>query len=104
MSSVSGFVRCHECSIRSTATSMGIGNVPLGLSSATVGFPALTELGKRLELLRIRRALSKQLLARRVGISRQQLWRVMTGKSELTASLCGRLADALDVSPAELAA
>ena len=81
---------------------MGSGNISVELSSSTVGFPVLTELGKRVEVLRIRRALSKQTLARRVGISRQQLWRVMTGKSELTSSLRVRLADALDVASAEL--
>ena len=83
---------------------MGIVNFSVELSSSTVGFPALTELGKRVEMLRIQRALSKQTLARHVGISRQQLWRVMTGKSELTSSLRVRLADALGVAPAELVA
>ena len=56
----------------------------------------LTPLGMRLEILRIQRGLSKQGLARTAGTSRQQLWRVMTGKSELTASLRQRLATALD--------
>ena len=59
------------------------------------GFPELTQLGKRIELLRIERGLSKQHLARAAGTSRQQLWRVMTGKSELTSALCQRLADVL---------
>src|SRR5215210_4686339 len=62
------------------------------------GAPELTSLGKRLEFLRIERGLSKQYLARFAGTSRQQLWRVMTGKSELTGSLRSRLADALDVA------
>ena len=66
------------------------------------GFPELTPLGKRIEMLRIERSLSKQFLARHAGTSRQQLWRVMTGKSELTGALKNRLADALQVSPAEL--
>src|SRR5471032_3307638 len=57
----------------------------------------LTPLGKRLEILRIERGVSKQRLARRAGTSRQQLWRVMTGKSELTKSLRERLASALAV-------
>lgn len=83
---------------------MGIANISVELSPSTAGFPVLTELGKRVEMLRIRRSLSKQTLARRVGISRQQLWRVMTGKSELTSSLRSRLADALSVNPAELVA
>jgi transcriptional regulator with XRE-family HTH domain len=61
------------------------------------GFPELSALGKRIELLRIERGLSKQVLARTAGTSRQQLWRVMTGKSELTSSLCQRLAEALRV-------
>jgi transcriptional regulator with XRE-family HTH domain len=65
------------------------------------GFPELTELGKRIEMLRIERGLSKQFLARFAGTSRQQLWRVMTGKSELTDALRSRLADALSVSPLE---
>lgn len=62
-----------------------------------IGVPELTELGKRIELLRIDRRMSKGVLAQRAGTSRQQLWRVMTGKSELTSSLCARLADVLEV-------
>src|SRR3954462_11510217 len=58
------------------------------------GVPEFTELGKRLEILRIERGVSKQRLARHAGTSRQQLWRVMTGKSELTSSLRDRLATA----------
>jgi transcriptional regulator with XRE-family HTH domain len=66
------------------------------------GVPELTALGKRLEILRIERGVSKQRLARHAGTSRQQLWRVMTGKSELTSSLCERLALALAVEPRTL--
>src|SRR5881398_3559970 len=66
------------------------------------GTPELTQLGKRLEILRIERGVSKQRLARDAGTSRQQLWRVMTGKSELTSSLRERLASALAVEPAAL--
>src|SRR5436189_4762823 len=65
------------------------------------GFPELTVLGKRIEMLRIDRGLSKQYLARYAGTSRQQLWRVMTGKSELTGALRVRLADALNVAALE---
>jgi transcriptional regulator with XRE-family HTH domain len=61
------------------------------------GFPELTELGKRLELLRIERGFSKQHLARVAGTSRQQLWRVMTGKSDLGDGLRQRLAAVLQV-------
>jgi transcriptional regulator with XRE-family HTH domain len=61
------------------------------------GVPELTALGKRIELLRIERGLAKQHLARYAGTSRQQLWRVMTGKSDLTVALAHRLADALQV-------
>jgi transcriptional regulator with XRE-family HTH domain len=61
------------------------------------GAPELTALGKRLELLRLDRRISKRILAQRAGTSRQQLWRVMTGKSELTSSLCARLAEVLEV-------
>ena len=68
------------------------------------GAPELTALGKRLEILRIERGVSKQHLARHAGTSRQQLWRVMTGKSELTSSLRERLASALSVEPADLSA
>jgi transcriptional regulator with XRE-family HTH domain len=68
----------------------------------TEGTPELTQLGKRLEILRIERGVSKQHLARHAGTSRQQLWRVMTGKSELTSSLRERLAFALSVEPAAL--
>jgi transcriptional regulator with XRE-family HTH domain len=57
----------------------------------------LSPLGKRIEMLRVDRGVSKQLLARAAGTSRQQLWRVMTGKSELTTTLCQRLASVLDV-------
>jgi len=60
------------------------------------GVPELTPLGKRIELLRFERRMSKRILAHRAGTSRQQLWRVMTGKSELTSSLCARLADVLE--------
>ena len=63
----------------------------------SLGFPELTALGKQIEVLRIGRGLSKQHLARHAGTSRQQLWRVMTGKSELTGPLRLRLADALRV-------
>ena len=66
------------------------------------GFPELSPLGKQLEVLRIGRGLSKQHLARVAGTSRQQLWRVMTGKSELTGSLRQRLADVLQVDVASL--
>ena len=61
------------------------------------GFPELTALGKRIEMLRIERGLSKQALARGAATSRQQLWRVMTGKSELTGTLGQRLADVLQI-------
>jgi transcriptional regulator with XRE-family HTH domain len=61
------------------------------------GAPQLSELGKRIEFLRVSRGISKQALARSSGTSRQQLWRVMTGKSELTTLLCQRLASVLDV-------
>jgi len=59
------------------------------------GAPELTEFGKRIEKLRIDRGLSKQHLARHVGTSRQQLWRVMTGKSELSGGLGARIAQVL---------
>ena len=71
-------------------------------SALPEGAPELTSLGKRLEILRIERGISKQRLARHAGTSRQQLWRVMTGKSELTTSLRERLAGALSVDPASL--
>ena len=61
------------------------------------GAPQLSDLGKRIEVLRVSRGISKQALARSSGTSRQQLWRVMTGKSELTGVLCQRLASVLDV-------
>ena len=60
------------------------------------GVPELTPLGKRIELLRLERRMSKRILAQRAGTSRQQLWRVMTGKSDLTSSLCARLSDVLE--------
>lgn len=67
-------------------------------NSLPAGAPELTELGKRIEKLRIDRGLSKQHLARHAGTSRQQLWRVMTGKSELSGGLGSRLADVLGAS------
>jgi transcriptional regulator with XRE-family HTH domain len=67
------------------------------------GFPELTPLGKHIEVLRIGRGLSKQHLARFASTSRQQLWRVMTGKSELTDALRHRLAQALHVDTSVLA-
>src|SRR5215207_5010765 len=73
-------------------------------SALPEGAPELTSLGKRLEILRIERGISKQHLAKHAGTSRQQLWRVMTGKSELTSSLKERLAGALSVDPAILSA
>jgi len=73
-------------------------------SALPEGAPELTSLGKRLEILRIERGISKQHLARYAGTSRQQLWRVMTGKSELTSSLKERLAGALSVDPSMLSA
>src|SRR5688500_8714256 len=73
-------------------------------STLPEGAPELTSLGKRLEILRIERGISKQRLARHAGTSRQQLWRVMTGKSELTSSLRERLAGALAIDPNQLAA
>src|SRR5688500_529020 len=65
--------------------------------SIPAGVPELTALGRQVEMLRLDRGLSKQGLARGAGTSRQQLWRVMTGKSELTTSLCQRLAEVLGV-------
>jgi transcriptional regulator with XRE-family HTH domain len=75
-------------------------------SRAEAAFPdsflELTPVGKQIEILRIQRGLSKQHLARYAGTSRQQLWRVMTGKSELTSSLRHRLAEALHVDAAAI--
>jgi transcriptional regulator with XRE-family HTH domain len=71
-------------------------------SSESLGFPELTALGKQIEVLRIGRGMSKQHLARYAGTSRQQLWRVMTGKTELTGALRSRLAEVLRVSEALL--
>jgi transcriptional regulator with XRE-family HTH domain len=65
-------------------------------------FVELTPVGKQIEMLRIQRGLSKQHLARYAGTSRQQLWRVMTGKSELTSSLRHRLAEVLHVDAAAI--
>ena len=68
-----------------------------------MGAAELTQLGKRIEILRIERSRSKLQLARHAGTSRQQLWRVMTGKSALTSALRDRLASALGVDVALLA-
>lgn len=64
--------------------------------------PEFSELGKRIEMLRIARGLSKQHLARYAGTSRQQLWRVLSGKSDLTVALKVRLAEALGVAADDL--
>lgn len=64
----------------------------------------LTELGKRLEMLRLERGISKLSLARSTGASRQQLWRVMTGRSALTRSLAGQLGVVLGVHADDLLA
>lgn len=72
------------------------------MKAESLGVPELTPLGKHIEVLRIGRGLSKQHLARFAGTSRQQLWRVMTGKSELTDALRQRLAHALQVETSEL--
>jgi transcriptional regulator with XRE-family HTH domain len=66
------------------------------------GFPELTTLGKRIEMLRYERRLSKRVLAQRAGTSRHQLWRVMTGKSALTRSHCARLSEVLETDSREL--
>src|SRR5689334_16810555 len=66
------------------------------LTTGANGVPELTPLGKRIEMLRLERRMSKRILAQRAGTSRQQLWRVMTGKSELTSSLCARLSEVLE--------
>ena len=73
-----------------------------GADAELAGFPELTPLGKQIEVLRIGRGLSKQRLARFAGTSRQQLWRVMTGKSDLTDALRQRLAEALRVDSSAL--
>src|SRR3982750_1296895 len=67
------------------------------------GVPELTALGKRIEMLRLDRRLSKGVLAQRAGTSRQPLWGVMTGKSELTSSLCARLSEVLEIDSRSLA-
>ena len=72
----------------------------LAMPLEDLGPADLTPLGKRIEILRIERGRSKQQLARHAGTSRQQLWRVMTGKSELTTALRDRLATALAVDVA----
>jgi transcriptional regulator with XRE-family HTH domain len=75
---------------------------PEGNGVAFAAGPELTTLGKRIEMLRIDRGISKQHLAHFAGTSRQQLWRVMTGKSELTGSLRDRLAEALRIETGAL--
>ena len=89
MSTENGLLEAIEIATESTDAVVGerTGN----------GFPELTALGKRIEMLRIERGLSKQALARGAATSRQQLWRVMTGKSELTGTLGQRLAEILQV-------
>ncbi len=66
------------------------------------GVPQLTRLGIAIEVGRMARGLTKQQLARLIGTSRQQLWRVMTGKSDLTGALAVRLGEALEIDPRRL--
>ena len=61
------------------------------------GIPELSVMGRRIELRRLERRLTKRQLAQRAGISRQQLWRVMTGKADVTVALGARLAQVLEV-------
>lgn len=77
--------------------SIEIGPARVTNSSEESGAPTLSELGRRIELRRLDRRLTKQQLARRAEISRQQLWRVMTGKSDITVALGARLSEVLDV-------
>ncbi|HEU5173650.1 MAG TPA: helix-turn-helix transcriptional regulator [Gemmatimonadaceae bacterium] len=73
-----------------------------GEQEQLLGTPELAPIGKRIEMLRIERGISKQQLAKAAGISRQQLWRVLAGKSELTSSLRERLAFVLRTDAAVL--
>lgn len=73
-----------------------------GDQDEVVGTPELAPIGKRIEMLRIERGLSKQQLAKAAGISRQQLWRVLAGKSDLTGALRDRLAFVLRTDVAAL--
>jgi transcriptional regulator with XRE-family HTH domain len=89
MSTENGLLEALEIAVESTDVAV--------VERTGNGFPELTALGKRIEMLRIERGLSKQALARGAATSRQQLWRVMTGKSELTGTLGQRLAEILQV-------
>lgn len=73
-----------------------------GDADQVFGTPELAPIGKRIEMLRIERGISKQQLAKAAGVSRQQLWRVLAGKSELTSSLRDRLAFVLRTDAASL--
>lgn len=65
--------------------------------------PRLSETGRRIEMLRIARGISKQRLAALAGVSRQQLWRVMTGKAPFAGALRDRIAETLGSSAGQLA-
>jgi len=63
---------------------------------------AVVYIGDRLRTLRIRRALTQQELAEKAGISKNALNRIELSKAEPHMSTLRRLAQALNVDPAEL--
>jgi transcriptional regulator with XRE-family HTH domain len=63
---------------------------------------AVVYIGDRLKTLRVRRALTQQELADRVGVSSNALNRIELNKAEPHMSTLRKLAKALDVDPTEL--
>lgn len=62
----------------------------------------LTELGQRIEDLRRAAGLNTQGLARKAAMSRQHLWRISTGRTDVETGDVVRIARALGVAPSEL--
>jgi transcriptional regulator with XRE-family HTH domain len=62
----------------------------------------LARFGKRIKLLRIERDLTQELLAERAGMHRTTIGQLERGRRGISVATLGRLAAALDVTPAEL--
>jgi transcriptional regulator with XRE-family HTH domain len=62
----------------------------------------LARFGKRIKLLRIDRDLTQEMLAERAGMHRTTIGQLERGRRGISVATLGRLATALDVTPAEL--
>jgi transcriptional regulator with XRE-family HTH domain len=62
----------------------------------------LARFGKRIKLLRIERDLTQEMLAERAGMHRTTIGQLERGRRGISVAALGRLAGALEVTPAEL--